>query len=300
MLTCCCSVKMKNLLFLLVVSTVLGCSNKKFEIEPIDKEVNQNLLTLEGLDARLFSSKVRLQYFQVGQSGKFDTVEMKAELLKFVDLHYTKAEISRTPELNLFFYRKTSFKNYKKVIYETARDSENGLIEDAKDDLLAMVWFNKSPDGLLTRQTVIYNDRDIGSKKVDTLTLPSKKIDSTVQAETVPQKTIAFVKDDNCLTVKSQRKERSFEDCYEVDFLRVRSANEHKISLTFISGKSALDIDFYPVGDDWLSKEATLFGQNSSDKKGVTRNMQVSLRNFNYGAVADKVEGERWKLRGGS
>jgi hypothetical protein len=85
----------------------------------------------------------------------------------------------------------------------------------------------------------------------------------------------AVVREGNYLIVKARSKSLSFTKRYEVDYIEIRHCDHQKLSLTFISGKNALDIDFYPAKDDWISNKVTLFGATSKLKKGQTLNGRV-------------------------
>ena len=99
----------------------------------------------------------------------------------------------------------------------------------------------------------------------------------------------AVVKGGNHLTVKARSESLSFTKRYEVDFIEIRHCDHQKLSLTFISGKNALDIDFYPAKDDWISNKVILFGATSKLKKGQRLNGRVSLKKFDLYTVATPI-----------
>ena len=274
---------MKHFLVILAVSSVFSCTNNKFKIEAVDKDLNSSLITLKGLDARLFSSKEKLQYFEISGYSELKAVNLKNKLTVFITKNYNLDEISKADEFTFMFYKKSPFVNYRKYVYEAARDTERGIIEEYKDNLVAQVWFTKSADGKSIRHATIYDKEVQLLNEADTIEIKSTSTKNTASSAV---KQLAIVENNNCLSINSKTDKLSFKNCYEVDFVRINTATEIHLSLTFISGKNAMDIDFYPKGNDWLSKEVTFFGATSKNSKGLTLKMEISLKEFNFGTIA--------------
>lgn len=115
-------------------------------------------------------------------------------------------------------------------------------------------------------------NEDVGDTVNDTFTTADGNI--TITAE-----------DDNCITIKDKEGKQLYENCYEVNFVQLRRSSGNSLPLTFISGKYALDIDFYKSGDDWVSEKVTFYSPETG-KKGKTTDNKVNLKNFDFDSVA--------------
>lgn len=98
--------------------------------------------------------------------------------------------------------------------------------------------------------------------------------------------TTITAEDGNCITIKDSKGNQLYENCYEVSFVKLRPAKGNFLPLTFISGKNALDIDFYKDGEDWVSKKATWFDATTASSNGKSTNATVHLSNFDFDTVA--------------
>lgn len=92
--------------------------------------------------------------------------------------------------------------------------------------------------------------------------------------------------DGNCITIKDKAGKQLYENCWEVSFVKLRHTPGNFLPLTFISGKNALDIDFYKDGEDWVSKKATWFDATTAGSKGKTAPAKIHLSTFDFDAVA--------------
>jgi hypothetical protein len=98
----------------------------------------------------------------------------------------------------------------------------------------------------------------------------------------------AIVEKTKCLKVNSRAKTLSLKQCYELDFVQIRGKGRQVLSLTFVSGKNAIDADFYPSKSGWYSKKITFFGASSINKNGISKNLIVNLTKFDFSAMAEK------------
>ena len=270
--------------------SIVSCTDTKFKIDAVDKELNTSLMTLKGLDSRLFSTKEKLQYFEISGFSDLKPSDLKLKLTEFITKNYNLNEISKADEFTFMFYKKSLFVDYREYVYEAARDTERGTIEEYKDNLIAQVWFTNSTDRKSIRHVALYNKDIQLLNEADTIEIKSITRKSTASSAT---KRLASVENNNCLTITSEINKLAFKNCYEVDFVQIRSATDKQLSLTFISGKNAMDVDFYPQGDDWLSKEVTFFGATSKNNKGLTLKLEVSLKEFNFNTVSESFSDQK-------
>jgi hypothetical protein len=276
----------KNLIALLLIVLVFGCKNSELKIEPIDKELNGQLLTLKGLDARLFNSKEKLQYFEIAGYQQLTPAALKLKLINFIHQNYSPAEIAKPTLFTFFFYKKRAIGNYRDEVYTAASDTENGKLENFNSNLVAQVFFMKSADAQ-TQHVLIYGNENNRLSEVDTLSQIPKTNVPDVTSE--PVEPLASVTNNNCLMVKNVMANLAFQKCYETDFIRISAASQTKLSLTFINGKSAMDIDFHPVGEDWVSKNVTFFGPTTATSKGKTFKIKASLKEFDFNKILDSL-----------
>ena len=102
-------------------------------------------------------------------------------------------------------------------------------------------------------------------------------------------KLLLNVDDDNCITVKNSGGGMLFGDCFEVDFVNIRHKKGNYLPLTFISGKKAIDADFYNTDDKWTATRVTYFDPAVANGKGKTATIQVNLNEVDFEAIAEKV-----------
>ena len=102
-------------------------------------------------------------------------------------------------------------------------------------------------------------------------------------------KQLLQIKDKNCIVIYDQHTKPVFEECYEVDFIEVRPTKGSTLSLTFISGKHAIEIAFFHNGEEWKSNKATYFDGTTANAKGKTQPVSVTLSNFNFDQVLTSI-----------
>ena len=158
----------KYLLLMAIIFGTFSCTNSEFKIDAIDKELNSRLITLKGLDSRLFSSKEKFQYFEISGYSKLNPIDLKKKLTSFIIKNYSLNEILKADEFTFMFYKKSPFVDYRKYIYEAARDTERGTIEEYKDNLVAQVLFTKSTDEKSILYTDIYDNNVALLNEADT------------------------------------------------------------------------------------------------------------------------------------
>jgi len=280
------------MILIIFASIFLGCGEEKLNIIPIDQELNTRLWSLDGMDQRLFDSNRRLQYFEVSGYKNLKPVVLKDSLENFITKSYPVKKIGVFKEVCFFFYQKSAFNAYGDKVFLAARDSENGLIEGETDQLLGQVWFTKLAEQSLLRRTLIFDGHVAVLDKQDTIHInvigrANESTNTILKVEVN-----ATVAENHCLSVSAGAEGLNLRRCYEVDFIEVKKVNKTLLSLTFISGKNAIDIDFYPVKDEWIAKELALFGPTTASKNGITSKQEIRLKTFNFANLAEKLLAE--------
>jgi len=128
----------------LFLTLFCGCGDKsEFSIEPINQEYNEQFLTGKGLDARYFSTKDVVQYYQVSDFNSLSPSNVLTKLGAFVDVRYRGNMRDSIKILNVLFYRKKWMAGYDKHLYESARDNENRTLEGYSDDLVVWMTYER-------------------------------------------------------------------------------------------------------------------------------------------------------------
>ncbi|WP_197413252.1 hypothetical protein [Pedobacter sp. Leaf176] len=279
------SLRWTNPILLIFITTLYGCGSGEFKIIALDKDLNAELMSLKNIDLKLLGTNRTVQYFKVSGSDKLSPEVIKSRLFTFTDGIYPKTLPPEVTQINLLFYR-DRYNDYPKAqLYHAAMETEEGIIEKEKHNLIAFTRLLKSNNGKWVRIYNGYSPQSNVLTATDTLMVAVKQ-----QKQKVPgQKLEALVEDGNCLKVVSGDNRLVINKCYEVNFLRIRQADEKKLSLTFISGKNAIDVDFYPSSSGWVSKKITFFGATTGSKKGITQNRVVNLREFDFSTATDSL-----------
>jgi len=147
-----------------VITGLISCTNNQtMTIEPIDKELNNQLLTGERLDPNLFSRTDLLQYYQVSNSEGLANADVLEKLKTFVDKNYNLKDFTKVSTLKILFYKKELLSDVdSRNLYESARDNETGMLNGQNDNLLSLMIFRQVPgsDKKLVRQITLY-DKDV-------------------------------------------------------------------------------------------------------------------------------------------
>jgi hypothetical protein len=131
-------------LSILCITVYYGCSNREeLSVEPVSKEYNDQFLTGKGLDARFFSTKDVVQYYQVSRFNTLPPKVVLAKLNAFVNARYETSMRDSVSTLNVLFYKKRWFADYDKLVYEAARENENRSLDGHSDDLVAWITYQK-------------------------------------------------------------------------------------------------------------------------------------------------------------
>jgi hypothetical protein len=121
-----------------------GCrASEGLEIAAIDAEGNRYLLSPH-VDPGLYSRREPMQYFLVAGFDALPAQQAQAAIDAFVRDSFRSSELAHVVRLNILFYRKPWFANYKDDIYEAAR-SEFGYLPDQRDKLAAQVRLERIP-----------------------------------------------------------------------------------------------------------------------------------------------------------
>lgn len=148
-----------TLLILLIVGLYSCSGDVSVQIEPIDQELNERLLDGKGLDSRLYSRKDLLQYFEVSGSSNADPKATQQKIDQFISINYNTKRVMKADQITFLFYRHSIFTNYGNYVYETARETENGLLPGLNDNLLSRVQFFRiqGNDNYILRKRIVYN-----------------------------------------------------------------------------------------------------------------------------------------------
>lgn len=284
------------MILIFFVSIFVGCGEGKLVIIPIDQELNTRLWSLQGMDQRLFDTSRRLQYFEVSGSLNLKSIALKDSLTDFISKSYPLKKVSAFKEVGFFFYQKSAFNTYGNKVFLAARDSENGLIEGETDNLLGHIWFTKLPEqSIVLRRMLVFDGHIAVLDQQDTIHIDvADKIDKTNENANTTLKEVvnATVAENHCLSVSAATEGLTLRRCYEVDFIEVKKVNSNSLSLTFISGKNAIDVNFYPLKDDWVAKDLTFFGATTASKNDITSKQNIRLKTFNFANLAEKLLAE--------
>lgn len=93
---------------------------------------------------------------------------------------------------------------------------------------------------------------------------------------------VLFIEADDCLALRDMHGKQLLGRCFEAFILRIRPVKGNLLPLTFIAGSRSVDIDFYPAGDQWISKTATYFRPVGNHEEKVTRPYVVSIKDFEF------------------
>lgn len=150
-----------------------SCSNNAVAIEPIDAELNQQILTGNGLDNNLFNRKEITQYYQISNYEELPTTKLEDELNNYVSVNYNLKQLATFRQVNIIFYQKRLFKDYSDHLYTLVQESDSGYLTDYKDDLVGVVSFKqlKGKNGKLLRKTRIIQNSENTFRHTDTLTV---------------------------------------------------------------------------------------------------------------------------------
>ncbi|WP_309610130.1 hypothetical protein, partial [Flavobacterium sp.] len=99
---------------------------------------------------------------------------------------------------------------------------------------------------------------------------------------------ILNIVDENCISLKNKREEIILEKCFEGSTINIRNVKGNLIPLTFISGNKSLDIDFYNINKDWVSKSVTYYSSNGNNEIKKTEQISIILSEFNFDNVLSK------------
>ena len=140
-------------------------------IEPIDKELNGRLLTGKNLDTRLFSTKDLLQYYEVSDFNSLEPNAIQENIDSFINAKYKSTDLSQANQITFLFYKKDLFTDYRKYVYEAARDTEAGFLSEYADKLVSQVEFLKIKGNELKilRRRTVYQKEEVLLSKEDTV-----------------------------------------------------------------------------------------------------------------------------------
>lgn len=144
---------------LLLVIALQSCQrHASLVIEPISEENNEALLTGKNLDLRLYSIKNTFQYYQIDGYSNLSAKKLAFKLDSFAKLRYPIKENKHRERLVIWFYKTQLYSNYSDLVYESARENENGSLTGHAEDIVALIdlEFLTKNKNILIRHTYIY------------------------------------------------------------------------------------------------------------------------------------------------
>lgn len=163
------------MIFLWLVTMLLSCQRQpNLLIESISKESNEAFLTGKNLDPRLYSTKIAFQYYQIKGYTHLPAKDIAFKLDSFVKLRYPLKENRHRKSLTIWFYRKQLYSDYDDVVYESARESENGSLIGHPEDIVALLELEFQANGertLIKHICVYHPERGEPLVKLDTVNM---------------------------------------------------------------------------------------------------------------------------------
>ena len=281
---------MKKILSQLLLSALMmslyGCHGKPAIIKPIDEEFNKRLMSLTGMNANLMGTKLKFQYFEISGIEKMDAKAVKLFVDQYLEKKYPAKLITRYDQLTFLFYKPSLFSNYSDKLYISARDEEEGRIQGEQGNLVITVSMERLKTNRWEHRFTSYSDKPVVDI-ADTILIAAGENKGKQSSNATVGQANAIVENNSCLRVVNKSPLLSFQRCFEIDFIRVNAVKDNKLSLTFVSGKNAIDITFYPSPQGWLATESRFFGQQSANKNGVTRKAHIKLEDFEFSQLAE-------------
>lgn len=165
--------KVKYLSVLVVVSLCACAKRDGIVIEPIDEELNRQLITGERLNVNLFSSRNIVQYYQISNSDTDKSQELRAAIDEMIQRNYSPTMISSFETMIIHIYRKGIFDNYEDEVYQAARDNEFGSLDNRNGDKIGLVYF-RTINRKLVREVILYHKDSILHAATDTVLINEK------------------------------------------------------------------------------------------------------------------------------
>ncbi|TRW27100.1 hypothetical protein FMM05_00165 [Flavobacterium zepuense] len=101
----------------------------------------------------------------------------------------------------------------------------------------------------------------------------------------------ASIEGGNCISIRDKSGNMQFERCLdEGNIIELRKVKGDFLPLTFMSGPHSMDADFFLRGKEWTTKSITFYRHTESGDVKTTKAMDVSLRDFDFGSVAESFE----------
>lgn len=159
----------------MLITTLLSCRQQNsLTIEPINPESNEAFLSGKDLDSRLYSIKNVYQYYQVKGYKHLPPKDLAFKLDSFVRRRYPVEEHRHRKSLMIWFYKDKLLNDYADLVYESARENENGSLTDHADDILALAELEFLTNGerkLIRHNYLYYPEESKTLSKHDTVSI---------------------------------------------------------------------------------------------------------------------------------
>ena len=166
--------RLKHLIYTVFLITLTGCNRSEVMVyEPINKELNQHLLTGKNLDNHYYSPKNVLQYYQISNYESLPANLFCSRLNTFIYKTYSVNDVKQPESFTMLFYKKSLFNNYSNHVYDAAMFSEYGNLEGYNSSLVARVWLDKlkGDNDKYIRYYNSYNSANNLFERTDTVSL---------------------------------------------------------------------------------------------------------------------------------
>ncbi|TRW21989.1 hypothetical protein FMM05_19580 [Flavobacterium zepuense] len=101
----------------------------------------------------------------------------------------------------------------------------------------------------------------------------------------------ASIEGGNCISIKDKNGNMQFERCLEEgNIVELRKVKGDFLPLTFMNGPYSMDADFILIGKNWIAKSITFYKHTPEGDLKTTKEIDVSLKDFDFGSVAEKFE----------
>jgi hypothetical protein len=96
------------------------------------------------------------------------------------------------------------------------------------------------------------------------------------------------IEDDNCISLKNKKDEMIFERCFENSIIHIRHIKGDFIPLTIINGQKSMDVDFFNMGNNWVSNSITYYSSSPTGEVKQTKKITISIKEFDFDTVVEQ------------
>jgi hypothetical protein len=263
---------MRKLVFILfLVNTILSCKSQDNKKDYIGTwiQVQQKDGAFVKVDCGYEGGSIKASDNSIFEKGIMEDSNMKIDHVK------------QDKESIILFADKRE-KSYYKFLWI---DKEKGISKwEIYDGSSTMVKFYANAFKLKNKKKIKGTEADcVSNDDVGDVVNDSFVIDNGNK--------VISIEDDNCISLKNKKDVLIFERCFENSIIHIRHIKGNFIPLTIINGQNSMDIDFFNEGSNWISKSVTYYTSSSKGEVKKTQQIIVSLKEFDFGTIADQFRG---------